>query len=73
MPNEIDTLMTIDPLELSSQDINKIIDYLRGSYKTHEASAKFSRTGQEGDKPKMDLMKLAGVKLKVVPTVRRRV
>lgn len=73
MANEIDQLMTLDPLELSSVDIDKIIDYLRGSYKNHEASAKFSKTGQDGDRPKVDLLKSIGLKKEAPAITRRRV
>jgi len=71
--NEIDQLMTLDPLELSSQNIDTIIDYLRSSYKNHEASAKFKRTGDEADKPKGDLLKNLGLKKDAPAITRRRV
>lgn len=71
--NEIDTLMTLDPLSLSSQNIDQIIDYLRSSYKNHEGSAKFKRTGDEVDKPKVDLLKAVGLKKEAPGIVRRRI
>lgn len=72
MPNEIDTLMTLDPLHLSDVDLDKITDYLRASYRNHEASAKHSRTGVASDKPKIDLKAIGLVKEKP-PMVRRKV
>ena len=70
--NEIDTLMTLDPLGLSTQDIDKIIDYFRSSYHTHEGSAKFSKTRQASDKPKMNLVEMGLLKPKAVPQISRR-
>lgn len=70
MANEIDELMTRDPLGLSKVDIDQIIEHFRGSYRNHEGSAKFKRTGQAEDKPKIDLEKL-GLK-SAAPTVTRR-
>lgn len=72
MPNEIDQLMLLDPLNLSDVDLDKIVDYLRGSYKTHEQAAKFSKSGEASDKPKIDLEKIGLVKAKP-PLVRRKI
>jgi hypothetical protein len=45
MPNEIDTLMSLDPLELSAQDIDAIIAYHRKGRALFESGVKPKRDG----------------------------
>lgn len=73
MPSEIDQLMLLDPLDLSDVDLDKIVDYLRGSYKTSEASAKAKRTNDPKDiaEAKVDLVKI-GLMKAPVPLIRRK-
>lgn len=40
MANEIDRLMSLDPLELSAQDIDSIISYQRKARAAYESGAK---------------------------------
>jgi len=56
--NEIDTLMDLDPLELSSQDIDRIIEYQRKARANFEAGVK----PKKGEAVKIDLVKLGLVK-----------
>ena len=46
MPNEIDTLMALDPLELSAQDIDSIIAYHRKGRALFESGVKPKRSGE---------------------------
>lgn len=52
--SEIDELMSLDPLELSSQDINKIIAYQRKARANNEAGIKPKKEAG----PKADLSKV---------------
>jgi hypothetical protein len=49
--NEVDRLMDLDPLELSSQDIDEIIRYQRKMKANFDAGIK----SPKGDSPKIDL------------------
>ena len=54
--NDLDRLMALDPLELSAQDIDKIIEYQRQARKDWESGVKPKKAGAE--KQKLDLVKL---------------
>lgn len=54
--NEIDRIMSLDPLELSAQDIDKIIDYQRKARMNFEAGVKPSK--EKGPKVSIDLVQL---------------
>lgn len=76
MSNELDALMDIDPLELSDQDLDKIIAYQRKARANREAGIKPKK--ESG--PKIDLatlMSTRGVELetetKPKPTGVRRI
>lgn len=47
MPNEIDLLMSLDPLELSEQDLDKIISYQRKARANFEAGVKPKKGGAD--------------------------
>lgn len=66
MPNEIDELMDRDPLDLSSQDIDKIIAYMRNQLMNFTAGGK----PQKDEGPKLDLSQL-GLVPKAEPIKRR--
>jgi hypothetical protein len=58
-PSELDELMARDPLDLSAQDIDKIIQYQRAQRASREAGAKPKRTAAEaGIKGAVDLVAL---------------
>ena len=69
MPNEIDTLMALDPLELSAQDIDAIILYQRKSRLAYDSGVKPKR-GASG--PPITLADIGLVK-KSDPVKRRKV
>ena len=46
MPNEIDVLMSLDPLELSAQNIDEIIQYHRKGRALFESGVKPKRSGE---------------------------
>lgn len=52
--NELDILMSKDPLELSSQDIDAIIEYQRRARRDYESGVK----PKKADTQKVDLQKL---------------
>ena len=67
MPNEIDTLMHLDPLELSAQDIDAIIAYQRKARAAFESGVKPKRNAG----PAVDLGKI-GLTTKPAPIKRRK-
>lgn len=69
MPNEIDTLMSLDPLELSAQDIDSIILYHRKARLAFNSGVKPKRGG--GADIPINLEKL-GMIAKPVETIKRR-
>ena len=74
--NTIDELMKRiqdDPLLATAKDIDEVVDYFRSSFRNNEGSAKFKRTGDEADKPKVDLLKAVGLKKEAPGIVRRRI
>lgn len=71
MANEIDELMSRFE-SWTEKELERVVDYLRGSYANHGKSAKFKRTGAESDKPKIDLSAL-GLKKATPPLVRRKI
>lgn len=66
--NELDTLMNLDPLDLSAQDIDKIIEFQRRARRDFEAGVKPKKSTEEKkpldlvalglDKPKAPLRRL---------------
>ena len=70
IPNELDTLMNLDPLELSAQNIDKIIDYQRQARAHYEAGGKALKPTTD-KMPKGDLAKSLGIGPKPVTLVRR--
>jgi hypothetical protein len=72
MPNEIDRLMDLDPLELSAQDIDEIIKYQRKMKANFDAGIK----SPKGEDKKIDLGALLKASVAqsgaVQPTVTRR-
>lgn len=60
MTNELDKLMDLDPLELSSQAIDKLIDYQRKARANFEAGVKPKKGG--GETVKLDLVKMGLIK-----------
>ena len=67
MPNEIDTLMALDPLELSAQDIDAIIAYQRQARARREAGGKTKRTASDAPKQSLDLAALGLIKKPPTP------
>lgn len=61
-PSELDELMQRDPLELSAQDIDKIISFQRAARARREAGAKTKKAGATEPKLSLDLAKLGLVK-----------
>lgn len=60
MANEIDELMSADPLKLSDQDLDAIIAYHR-QYRANLAGGAKRAKKDEGPKLKLDLSKLIGL------------
>lgn len=71
MANEIDELMDLDPLSLSSQNIDDIIAYHRNRRADLEAGHKPKK--EIGPKIKLDLERLGLKKPSTVEPVKRRV
>lgn len=70
--NDIDLLMSLDPLNYSDSDIDVIIAYHRNHRAAREAGAKGSRAKKDtGPKQTIDLASL-GLK-PAAPTVKRRI
>lgn len=70
MPNELDELMDKDPLDLSAQDIDKIIKIQRQARQNWEAGVK-PKKGVAAGEIKIDLVELGLTPAKVTGTVRR--
>jgi hypothetical protein len=68
MPNEIDELMNLDPLDLSAQDIDAIVAFQRKARANFEAGVKPKK--ETGPKTKLDLTSMGLVK-KLEPLKRR--
>ena len=66
MPSEIDTLMRLDPLDLSARDIDEIIAYNRKLLAAYDSGVKVKREG-----PKIDLEAIGLVTKSVPKTIRR--
>jgi len=62
MPNEIDQLMTLDPLDLTMDDLTKLVAYQRRMRGLHEAGIKPEKQGLETVKGSALLDKLKMVK-----------
>jgi len=58
MSNEIDTLMTLDPLDLTVDDVSKLVAYQRRMRGLYEAGAKPEKQGLETVKGSALLEKL---------------
>ena len=69
MPNEIDALMHLDPLELSAQDIDAIILYQRKARLAYDSGVKPKRGGATAP---IDLVAI-GLEVKAPPVKRRKV
>jgi hypothetical protein len=69
MPNEIDHLMNLDPLELSAQDIEALVTYYRKARQNHEAGIKPKK--DTGPKVALDLTAMGLIPK--APTIRRRI
>lgn len=74
MANEVDELMSLDPLEMTAKDIDQIILYHRNNRANHEAGIKPKK--EAGPKVSLDTV-MASLKPKSVvapaQTVKRRV
>lgn len=70
MANELDELMDKDPLELSAQDIDKIIKIQRQARQNWEAGIKPKKGTSQGE-VKIDLVELGLTSPRVTGTVRR--
>ena len=57
-PSELDELMSRDPLELSAQDIDKIIAYQRNQRARKEAGGKTKRATKASEPSGIDLVAL---------------
>jgi len=65
-PNDIDTLMAIDPLELSKQNLDRIIAYQRKQRLAREAGVRTKKPRGEAP-PAVSLEALLGTLPKAVP------
>lgn len=70
-PNDIDLLMSLDPLEMSKLDIDKVIQYHRNQRASREAGKVGRAKKDTGPSQKLDLEKL-GLK-PAAPALNRRV
>jgi hypothetical protein len=72
-PNDIDTLMSIDPLDLSTQDLDRIIAYQRKQRAAREAGVRTKKPRGEAP-PAVSLETLLGASPKPAPVniIRRR-
>lgn len=68
-PNDIDTLMSKDPLELTKLDLDKIIAYNRNQRAAKEKGGKAAK--DKGPSQKLDLTKL-GLKV-AAPDIKRKI
>lgn len=70
-PSELDELMSRDPLALSAQDIDKIIQFQRQARARREAGPKTRRATKDSEPSGIDLVALVTKKPAVVvaPTV----
>lgn len=66
-PSELDELISRDPLELSAQDIDRIISYQRQQRAKREAGNGKRKSSADPDAPKIDLAAALG--LVKAPTV----
>ena len=69
---DLDELMSRDPLELSSQDIDEIIAYQRKMRAQREGGVKVKKGASDTPKIKLDLAALGLVK-KEEPMTRRKI
>ena len=70
--NDIDLLMSLDPLEMTKLDIDKIIAYHRNQRALRESGVRTSRAKKDtGPKTSINLEKL-GLKI-AAPVIKRRV
>ena len=67
MSNEIDRLMSLDPLNLSAQDLDQIIAWNRQALQAYESGAKPKK-----DYTPIDLVALGLIK-KIPPIKRRKI
>ena len=67
MPNEIDRLMSLDPLELSAQDIDEIIAYQRKARAAFDSGVKPKR-GSSSPPPTLAALGL----VKEAPKMKKR-
>lgn len=71
-PNDVDLLMSLDPLELTKQDLDVIIAYHRNQRALRESGARGAKPKKDaGPSQKLDLEKL-GLK-PAAPKLNRRV
>lgn len=68
-PSELDELMSRDPLALSAQDIDKIIQFQRQARARREAGPKTRRATKDSEPSGIDLVALVTKKPAVVPTM----
>lgn len=72
--NEIDVIMNLDPLELSEQDVDKIIKYERAQRLAHELGVKPKKEkGQSISLENVLASLLPGNQPKPEPTLKRRI
>lgn len=57
-PSELDQLISEDPLNLSAQDIDKIIAFQRQARARREAGGRTKKPGADAPKVSLDLVKL---------------
>ena len=69
---DLDELMSKDPLELSSQDIDEIIAYQRKMRAQREGGVKPKKGSSDAPKAKLDLAALGLIK-KPEPMIRRKI
>lgn len=69
---DIDALMSIDPLDLSAQDLDAIIQYQRNMRAKRESGVRTRKPKPEGPMVKLDLSKLGLIKTPTNNTVIRR-
>lgn len=71
---DLDTLMSQDPLSLSDQDLDRIIQYQRKMRGLREAGVRTKKPKAEpGSAPKLDLAKLMAKPAKESSSFKRRV
>ncbi len=74
VPTDLNVLMSLDPLDLTQQDLDQIIAYQRKQRANREVGVKTRKS--KGDGPTLDIKSLLGQMAKPAPaassTIRRR-